>query len=142
VINCSKYHDRRHRGVLGSHGRNVAAGMTGVSRLSARMRRRPLPVASTTETGCHHPLMTNRAGGVVKPLLETHLEVTGSRKAAEIHANWPSGVRRLQGCPRSPQRLAALGPQRAGEGWRVLVPFSGDTPQSAFAPHRRVACYG
>jgi glutamate synthase (ferredoxin) len=74
--------------VLGSTGRNVAAGMTGgvaflldddgglASRLNA-------------ETVALHELQTPEQEALLKPLLEAHLEYTGSPKAAEILANWP-----------------------------------------------------
>ena len=74
--------------ILGTTGRNVGAGMTGgvaflldehgdlVGRLNA-------------ETLAMHPLETQEQEALLKPLLETHLELTGSRRAAEILANWP-----------------------------------------------------
>jgi glutamate synthase (ferredoxin) len=74
--------------VLGSTGRNVAAGMTGgvaflldtEDALSGRLNPEIVSV---------HPLETPEQEQLIKPLLEAHLEVTGSRKAAEILANWP-----------------------------------------------------
>jgi len=75
--------------VLGSTGRNVAAGMTGgvafildeTGGLSERVN--PEIVAITD-------LTTPEQEAVLKPLLEAHLELTGSAKAAAILADWPS----------------------------------------------------
>ncbi len=74
--------------VLGSTGRNVAAGMTGgvaflldeADGLAARLN---------PEIVTMHGLDTPEQEALLKPLLECHLEVTGSRKAAEILAHWP-----------------------------------------------------
>jgi glutamate synthase (ferredoxin) len=74
--------------ILGSTGRNVGAGMTGGvafvlddhDSLAGRLN---------TETLAMHPLDTPEQEGLLKPLLEAHLELTGSRRAAEILANWP-----------------------------------------------------
>lgn len=74
--------------VLGSTGRNVAAGMTGgvaflldaEDALGGRLNPEIVSV---------HPLETPEQEQLIKPLLEAHLEVTGSRRAAEILANWP-----------------------------------------------------
>ncbi|MCP9928566.1 glutamate synthase large subunit [Cyanobium sp. CH-040] len=75
--------------VLGSTGRNVAAGMTGGvafildedDRLADRVN--PDTVAITD-------LTTAEQEAVLKPLLERHLECTGSTRAAQILADWPS----------------------------------------------------
>ena len=93
--------------ILGSTGRNVAAGMTGgvaflldeQDALSGRLN---------TETVAIHPLETTEQEALLKPLLETHLEVTGSRKAAEILANWPQWRGRFKVLV-PPSELAALG---------------------------------
>ncbi|MCP9917305.1 glutamate synthase large subunit [Cyanobium sp. ATX 6F1] len=74
--------------VLGSTGRNVAAGMTGgvaflldeQGALSSRLN---------GETVTLHSLETPEQERLLKPLLEAHLEHTGSLRAAEILANWP-----------------------------------------------------
>ena len=74
--------------VLGSTGRNVAAGMTGGvafildegGGLAERLN--PEIVAITS-------LCTHEQEAVLKPLLEAHLELTGSAKAAAILADWP-----------------------------------------------------
>ena len=81
--------------VLGSTGRNVAAGMTGgvaflldedgglASRLNG-------------ETVVLHDLQTPEQEALLKPLLEAHLEYTGSPKAAEILSDWPQWRARFQ----------------------------------------------
>jgi len=75
--------------VLGSTGRNVAAGMTGgvaflldedgglVDRLNP-------------EIVVLCPITTPEQEALLKPLLEAHLQHTGSAKAAEILADWTS----------------------------------------------------
>ena len=81
--------------VLGSTGRNVAAGMTGgvafildeTGGLSERVN--PEIVAITD-------LTTPEQEAVLKPLLEAHLEATGSSKAAAILADWPSWKTRFK----------------------------------------------
>ncbi len=75
--------------VLGGTGRNVAAGMTGgvvfildeSSGLVARVN---------PETVAICPLTTPEQEALLKPLLEAHLELTGSAKAAAILADWSS----------------------------------------------------
>jgi glutamate synthase (ferredoxin) len=75
--------------VLGSTGRNVAAGMTGgvaflldeEGDLERRVNR---------ETVAIEPLSTTEQEAVLKALLEAHLEATGSAKAAQVLADWPS----------------------------------------------------
>ena len=75
--------------VLGSTGRNVAAGMTGgVAFLldedgGLADRLNPEIVALC-------PITTPEQEALVKPLLEAHLQHTGSAKAAEIVADWTS----------------------------------------------------
>jgi glutamate synthase (ferredoxin) len=74
--------------VLGSTGRNVAAGMTGGvaflldehDGLAGRLNPEIVSV---------HPLETPEQEQLLKPLLETHLKLTGSLRATEILANWP-----------------------------------------------------
>ncbi|MFN5220362.1 MAG: hypothetical protein ACK5FE_05570, partial [Cyanobacteriota bacterium] len=73
--------------VLGSTGRNVAAGMTGgVAFLldeSGGLRERVNPeIVALCE------LTTPEQEALLKPLLEAHLEATGSAKAAAILADW------------------------------------------------------
>ncbi|MEB3362020.1 MAG: glutamate synthase large subunit [Synechococcaceae cyanobacterium] len=73
--------------VLGSTGRNVAAGMTGGlaflldegGGLAARLN-------PETVTLCD--LTTPEQEGLLKPLLEAHLQATGSGQAARILADW------------------------------------------------------
>ncbi|MEB3201120.1 MAG: glutamate synthase-related protein [Synechococcaceae cyanobacterium] len=75
--------------VLGSTGRNVAAGMTGgvaflldeTDGLSQRLNR---------ETVALCPLDTPEQEAMLLPLLEAHRDATGSARAAEILADWPS----------------------------------------------------
>ncbi len=75
--------------VLGSTGRNVAAGMTGgVAFLldedgGLADRLNPEIVALC-------PITTPEQEALLKPLLEAHLQHTGSAKAAEILADWTS----------------------------------------------------
>lgn len=75
--------------VLGSTGRNVAAGMTGgVTFLldeSGGVSERVNP-----EIVAIHALSTPEQEALLKPLLEAHLEATGSSKAAVILADWSS----------------------------------------------------
>ncbi len=73
--------------VLGSTGRNVAAGMTGgVTFLldeTGGVTERVNP-----EIVAIHTLSTPEQEAMLKPLLEAHLEATGSSKAAAILADW------------------------------------------------------
>jgi glutamate synthase (ferredoxin) len=81
--------------VLGSTGRNVAAGMTGgvaflldeEGDLERRVNR---------ETVAIEPLSTTEQEAVLKALLEAHLEATGSAKAAQVLADWPSWKSRFK----------------------------------------------
>jgi glutamate synthase (ferredoxin) len=74
--------------VLGSTGRNVAAGMTGgVAFLLDEHD--AMAGLLNPEIVSVHALDTPEQEQLIKPLLEAHLERTGSRKAAEILANWP-----------------------------------------------------
>ncbi|MCX5932578.1 MAG: glutamate synthase large subunit [Cyanobacteria bacterium] len=74
--------------VLGSTGRNVAAGMTGgVAFLLDEHD--AMAGLLNPEIVSVHVLDTPEQEQLIKPLLEAHLERTGSRKAAEILANWP-----------------------------------------------------
>ncbi|MCP9850665.1 glutamate synthase large subunit [Cyanobium sp. Morenito 9A2] len=74
--------------VLGSTGRNVAAGMTGgVAFLLDE--REGLASLLNGETVSLHGLETPEQERLLKPLLEAHLDHTGSLKAAEILAHWP-----------------------------------------------------
>jgi glutamate synthase (ferredoxin) len=73
--------------VLGSTGRNVAAGMTGGlafildegAGLAARLNRETVALCELT---------TPEQEALLKPLLEAHLEATGSVKAGQILADW------------------------------------------------------
>ncbi len=102
--------------ILGSTGRNVAAGMTGGvaflldehDGLAARLN--PEIVSMV-------PLDTPEQEQLLKPLLETHLELTGSRRAAEVLANWPQWRPRFKVLV-PPSELATVG---LAEG-RVTVP--------------------
>ncbi|MFM8935445.1 MAG: glutamate synthase-related protein, partial [Vulcanococcus sp.] len=73
--------------VLGSTGRNVAAGMTGgVAFLldeDGRLAERVNP-----EIVAICPLTTGEQEALLQPLLQSHLEATGSAKAAAILADW------------------------------------------------------
>ncbi|MFQ6538975.1 MULTISPECIES: glutamate synthase large subunit [Aphanothece] len=81
--------------VLGSTGRNVAAGMTGgvaflldeAGNLADRLN---------PETVALCELTTPEQEGLLKPLLEAHLEHTGSSRAAAILADWPSWKARFR----------------------------------------------
>jgi glutamate synthase (ferredoxin) len=81
--------------VLGSTGRNVAAGMTGgvaflldeEGDLERRVNR---------ETVAIEPLSTTEQEAVLKALLEAHLEATGSAKTAQVLADWPSWKSRFK----------------------------------------------
>jgi len=81
--------------VLGSTGRNVAAGMTGgVAFLldedgGLADRLNPEIVALC-------PITTPEQEALLKPLLEAHLQHTGSAKAAEILAEWTSWKARFK----------------------------------------------
>jgi glutamate synthase (ferredoxin) len=75
--------------VLGSTGRNLAAGMTGGvaflldedGRLAERVNPEIVALCALT---------TPEQEALLKPLLEAHLEATGSAKAAAILADWPT----------------------------------------------------
>jgi glutamate synthase (ferredoxin) len=81
--------------VLGSTGRNVAAGMTGgvaflldeTGGLAARLN--PESVALV-------PLTTPEQEGLLLPLLEAHLQATGSARAAAILADWATWKARFR----------------------------------------------
>ncbi|MEB3177160.1 MAG: glutamate synthase large subunit [Synechococcus sp.] len=81
--------------VLGSTGRNVAAGMTGGvaflldedDRLTPRVNPEIVAICSLT---------TPEQEGVLKPLLEAYLAETGSSKAAAILADWSSWKARFK----------------------------------------------
>ena len=75
--------------VLGDTGLNVAAGMTGgvafILDGDGRLAQRVNPEIVTV-----HPLETPEQEALLKPLLEAHLEATGSSKAAAILTDWLS----------------------------------------------------
>ena len=81
--------------VLGSTGRNVGAGMTGgVTFLldeTGGVTERVNP-----EIVAIHALSTPEQEAMLKPLLEAHLEATGSSKAAAILADWSSWKARFK----------------------------------------------
>jgi glutamate synthase (ferredoxin) len=81
--------------VLGSTGRNVAAGMTGgVAFLwdeDGGLTERLNP-----ETVALCPLTTPEQDALLLPLLEAHLELTGSGRAAAILADWPASKGRFK----------------------------------------------
>jgi glutamate synthase (ferredoxin) len=81
--------------VLGSTGRNVAAGMTGgvaflLDQDGALERRVNL------ETVAIVSLSTPEQEAMLKPLLEAYLEATGSARAAQVLADWPSWKSRFK----------------------------------------------
>ncbi len=81
--------------VLGSTGRNVGAGMTGgVAFLLDEQG--DLERRVNTETVAIVPLTTPEQEAMLKPLLEAHLEATGSARAAQILADWPSWKARIK----------------------------------------------
>ena len=81
--------------VLGSTGRNVAAGMTGgvaflldeADGLAARLNHESVELL---------PLSTPEQEALLRPLLESHRSLTGSDKAAEILAGWSSWKNRFK----------------------------------------------
>jgi glutamate synthase (ferredoxin) len=81
--------------VLGSTGRNVAAGMTGgvaflldeTGGLSERVNPEIVAICELT---------TPEQEALLKPLLEAHLESTGSSKAAAILADWSTWKARFK----------------------------------------------
>jgi glutamate synthase (ferredoxin) len=81
--------------VLGSTGRNVAAGMTGgvaflldeTGGLSERVNPEIVAICELT---------TPEQEALLKPLMEAHLEATGSSKAAAILADWNSWKARFK----------------------------------------------
>jgi len=81
--------------VLGSTGRNVGAGMTGgvafILDESGGLSERVNP-----EIVAICPLTTPEQEAVLKPLLEAHLEATGSAKAAALLADWPNARTRFK----------------------------------------------
>ncbi|MCT0213740.1 MULTISPECIES: glutamate synthase-related protein [unclassified Synechococcus] len=93
--------------ILGSTGRNVGAGMTGgVAFLLDEHG--DLAGRLNSETLAMHPLDTLEQEALLKPLLASHLELTGSRRAAEILANWPQWRGRFKVLV-PPSELARLG---------------------------------
>jgi glutamate synthase (ferredoxin) len=99
--------------VLGSTGRNVAAGMTGgvaflldeTGDLERRVNR---------ETVAIEPLTTAEQEALLKPLLEAYLEATGSSKAAAILADWPTWRSRFKVLvPPSEKVAMGLAPREA-----------------------------
>jgi glutamate synthase (ferredoxin) len=93
--------------VLGSTGRNVGAGMTGGvafilddnGGLAERVNREIVAIC---------PLSTGEQEAVLKPLLEAHLQATGSAKAAALLADWPSARTRFKVLV-PPSEQAAMG---------------------------------
>jgi glutamate synthase (ferredoxin) len=93
--------------VLGSTGRNVAAGMTGgvaflldeEGRLAARLNPENVELC---------PLTTPEQEALLRPLLEAHLEATGSTRAAQILTDWSTWKARFSVLV-APSEKAALG---------------------------------
>jgi glutamate synthase (ferredoxin) len=93
--------------VLGSTGRNVAAGMTGgvaflldeEGRLAARLNPENVELC---------PLTTPEQEALLRPLLEAHLEASGSTRAAQILADWSTWKTRFRVLV-APSEKAALG---------------------------------
>ena len=81
--------------VLGSTGRNVAAGMTGglvfLLDEDGRLEERVNP-----EIVAIHPLATAGQEALLQPMLQAHLELTGSARAAAILADWPAWKARFK----------------------------------------------
>jgi len=81
--------------VLGSTGRNVGAGMTGgvafilddTGGLAERVNHEIVAIC---------PLSTPEQEAVLKPLLEAHLQATGSARAAALLADWPGAISRFK----------------------------------------------
>ena len=73
--------------VLGATGRNVAAGMTGgvAFLLDADNN---LERLLNPDTVAMHPLTTSEQEALLRPLLEEHLQRTGSQRAAAILGDW------------------------------------------------------
>jgi glutamate synthase (ferredoxin) len=99
--------------VLGSTGRNVAAGMTGgVAFLldeEGDLERR-----INQETVTIEALNTAEQEALLKPLLEAHLEATGSSRAAQVLADWPSWRARFKVLvPPSEKVAMGLAPREA-----------------------------
>ena len=93
--------------VLGSTGRNVAAGMTGgVAFLLDEDGRLADRVNPEIVAIC--PLTTSEQEAVLKPLLEAHLEATGSARAAQILADWSNWKGRFRVLV-PPSEKAAMG---------------------------------
>ena len=81
--------------VLGSTGRNVAAGMTGgiafILDEDAGLAQRV-----NQEIVAIEPISNSEQEALLKSLLEGHLEATGSAKAAALLADWPSWKQRFK----------------------------------------------
>ena len=99
--------------VLGSTGRNVAAGMTGgvafiLDENGGLRERVNLEIVAIAD------LSTPEQEAMLKPLLEAHLEATGSAKAAAILADWSSWRARFKVLvPPSEQATVGLGERQA-----------------------------
>ena len=99
--------------VLGSTGRNVAAGMTGgvaflLDEEGAVAKR------LNSETVALVELQTAEQESLLLPLLEAHLEHTGSTRAAQILADWPSWKGRFKVVvPPSEKALVGLAERQA-----------------------------
>jgi len=81
--------------VLGSTGRNVAAGMTGgiafILDEDAGLAQRV-----NQEIVAIEPICNSEQEALLKSLLEGHLEATGSAKAGALLADWPSWKQRFK----------------------------------------------
>jgi glutamate synthase (ferredoxin) len=82
--------------VLGSTGRNVAAGMTGGVAFILDERGGLVEERVNPEIVAICELTTPEQEALLKPLLEAHLELTGSAKASQILADWPSWKTRFK----------------------------------------------
>jgi len=93
--------------VLGSTGRNVGAGMTGgvafilddSGGLNARVNHEIVEVCS---------LSTSEQESMLKGLLESHVEATGSEKASALLADWGAAKARFKVLV-PPSERAAMG---------------------------------
>jgi len=81
--------------VLGSTGRNVAAGMTGGLAFLLD-EEGGLERLLNPDTVSMHPLTTPEQEALLRPLLEEHLRRTGSVRAGEILGDWASWLSRFK----------------------------------------------
>jgi glutamate synthase (ferredoxin) len=92
------------------------------------------------ETVAIESLSTTEQEALLKALLEAHLEATGSARAAQVLADWPSWKSRFKLLvPPSEKVAMGLAPREAVVARPVL---NADARPSASAPHRRGNCCG